>query len=61
MRAVIQRVSSARVQVAGETTGEIGPGLLVLLGVQAGDTDDEARWLSEKIASLRIFEDAGAS
>ncbi len=59
MRAVIQRVSSARVQVAGETTGEIGPGLLVLLGVQAGDTDDEARWLSEKIASLRIFEDAG--
>jgi len=58
MRVVLQRVSSARVTIAGETTGEIGPGLLVLLGVQAGDTDDDARWLAEKIVALRIFEDA---
>ena len=58
MRAVIQRVSRARVTVADEVTGEIGPGLLVLLGVQTGDTDDDARWLAEKIVSLRIFEDA---
>ena len=59
MRAVLQRVSSARVTVAGETTGAIGPGLLVLLGVQAGDTDEDVRWLAEKIVALRIFEDAG--
>lgn len=59
MRAVLQRVSSARVTVAGETTGKIGPGLLVLLGVQHGDTDDDARWLAEKIVGLRIFDDAG--
>ncbi len=58
MRAVLQRVSSARVTVAGETTGEIGPGLLVLLGVQAGDTEDDARWLAGKLAALRLFEDA---
>ncbi len=58
MRAVIQRVSSAQVSVAGEVVGQIGPGLLVLLGVQLGDTDDEGRWLAEKIAALRIFEDA---
>jgi D-tyrosyl-tRNA(Tyr) deacylase len=58
MRSVIQRVSSARVTVAGEVTGEIGPGLLVLLGVQGGDTDADARWLAEKIVALRIFEDA---
>ena len=59
MRAVLQRVSSARVTIPGEIAGEIGPGLLVLLGVQAGDTDDDARWLAEKIVVLRIFEDAG--
>ena len=58
MKAVIQRVSSASVRIAGEVTGEIGPGLLVLLGVQAGDTEADARWLAAKIVGLRIFEDA---
>ncbi|HUR59615.1 MAG TPA: D-aminoacyl-tRNA deacylase [Opitutaceae bacterium] len=57
MRAVIQRVSSARVTVAGKVTGEIGAGLLVLLGVAPGDTEADAQWLAEKIAALRIFED----
>lgn len=58
MRAVIQRVSSAQVAIEGEVVGRIGAGLLVLLGVQQGDTDDEGRWLAEKTAALRIFEDA---
>ncbi|MBL9203368.1 MAG: D-tyrosyl-tRNA(Tyr) deacylase [Opitutaceae bacterium] len=57
MRAVIQRVSSARVTVAGDITGEIGPGLLVLLGVAQTDTEADAQWLAEKICALRIFED----
>lgn len=59
MRAVVQRVSSARVTVGAETTGEIGRGLLVLLGVAAGDTEDDAQWLAGKIVALRIFEDDG--
>ncbi|HYW40596.1 MAG TPA: D-aminoacyl-tRNA deacylase [Terriglobales bacterium] len=59
MRAVVQRVSRARVTVAGEITGEIGLGLLVLLGVGAGDTPTEADYLAEKTIGLRIFEDAG--
>src|SRR5215208_7199117 len=58
MRAVIQRVSSARVVVAGEIIGEIGTGLLVLLGVAPADTEADAQWLAEKICALRIFEDA---
>jgi D-aminoacyl-tRNA deacylase len=58
MRAVIQRVSNARVTVAGAVTGNIGPGLLVLLGVAPSDTTDDAQWLAEKIVALRIFEDA---
>jgi len=57
MRAVIQRVSSARVSVAGETTGEIGPGLLVLLGVGQDDSEADASWLAEKVCALRVFED----
>jgi D-tyrosyl-tRNA(Tyr) deacylase len=57
VRAVVQRVSSARVTVAGETTGEIGAGLLVLLGVAQGDTESDSAWLAQKIAALRIFED----
>lgn len=57
MRAVIQRVRSARVTVAGEITGEIAAGLLVLLGIGTGDTEDDARWLAEKTCALRIFED----
>jgi D-aminoacyl-tRNA deacylase len=59
MRAVVQRVSRARVTVNGETAGEIGLGLLVLLGVGAGDTRADADYLAEKTVGLRIFEDAG--
>ncbi len=59
MRAVIQRVSRAQVRVDGQTTGEIGPGLLILLGVAQGDTSREADYLLDKIINLRIFEDAG--
>jgi D-tyrosyl-tRNA(Tyr) deacylase len=58
MRAVVQRVSRARVTVNGETAGEIGRGLLVLLGVGAEDTRADADYLGEKIVGLRIFEDA---
>jgi D-aminoacyl-tRNA deacylase len=58
VRAVVQRVSSARVTIAGEVAGSIGRGLLVLLGVAKDDTDDDARWLAEKIVALRVFEDA---
>jgi D-aminoacyl-tRNA deacylase len=57
MRAVVQRVSSCRVVVAGKVVGEIGRGLLVLLGVRTGDTADQARWLADKIVGLRIFGD----
>lgn len=57
MRAVLQRVSRARVTVAGETTGEIGAGVLVLLGVGEEDTQAEAVFLVEKIVNLRIFDD----
>jgi D-tyrosyl-tRNA(Tyr) deacylase len=58
MRAVVQRVSHASVIVGEETTGEICLGLLVLLGVGAGDTRSDADYLAEKIIGLRIFEDA---
>lgn len=58
MRACVQRVSQASVRVAGEVCGQIGPGLVVLLGVAAGDTSDDARTLAEKIATLRVFDDA---
>lgn len=57
MKAVVQRVSSASVSVEGTTVGEIGRGYLILLGVETGDTEKEARWLAEKIAGLRLFED----
>jgi D-aminoacyl-tRNA deacylase len=57
MRAVVQRVSRAKVTVSGSTTGEIGLGLLVLLGVGHDDTDADATYLAEKISGLRIFED----
>ena len=57
MKAVIQRVSSASVDVAGETVGRIGRGLLVLLGVESGDGEWDADRLAEKIVNLRIFED----
>ena len=57
MRAVIQRVTEARVVVDGATVGEIGVGLMILLGVTHTDTEAEARKLAEKIAALRIFRD----
>jgi len=57
MRAVVQRVSRARVTVNGEISGEIGRGLLVLLGVSREDREADADYLAEKIAGLRIFED----
>ena len=58
MRAVVQRVSRARVTAGGEIAGEIGLGLLVLLGVGAGDTRADADYVAEKTIGLRIFEDA---
>jgi D-aminoacyl-tRNA deacylase len=58
MRAVVQRVSKASVTVEGGIVGEIGPGLLVLLGVGRSDNEADADYLAEKIAGLRIFEDA---
>ena len=57
MRAVVQRVSRAKVTVNGEITGQIARGLLVLLGVGQTDTEADADYLAEKIAGLRIFED----
>ena len=59
MRAVVQRVSRAKVTVNGEVTGEIGLGLLVLLGVGRNDTRAEADYLLDKTIGLRIFEDSG--
>lgn len=57
MKAVIQRVSSASVTVDGAVVGQIGQGIMVLLGVEKGDTEAPAGWLAEKITTLRIFED----
>ena len=57
MRAVVQRVSRAKVTVAGEVTGEIGLGLMVLLGVADDDTQEDAGYLAEKLVGLRIFPD----
>jgi D-tyrosyl-tRNA(Tyr) deacylase len=58
MKAVIQRVSSARVEVGGQIVSSIERGILTLLGVEAGDTPEHARKLAAKIAELRIFEDS---
>src|SRR5512137_2390281 len=58
MKAVIQRVTEARVEVDGEVVGAIGPGILVLLGVEQGDSEKDADWLARKIIEFRIFEDA---
>jgi len=57
MRVVAQRVSEARVRVDSQIAGEIGPGLLLLVGAGVGDSADDAKWLAEKCAHLRIFED----
>lgn len=60
MRALVQRVTRARVAVAGGPRGEIGTGLLVLLGAAPGDGEAEAAWLARKVAGLRVFaDDAG--
>ncbi len=58
MRAVIQRVNEAKVLSEGVESGRIGKGMLVLLGVEQGDTDADARYMASKIVKLRIFEDA---
>lgn len=57
MRACIQRVNRAEVSVDGQTCGQIGRGMLVLLGVATTDTETEARGLAQKVAGLRIFDD----
>lgn len=59
MRALIQRVSRASVAVEGAVTGEIGPGLLILICAMEGDTNAQADQMAAKIAKLRIFKDAG--
>jgi D-aminoacyl-tRNA deacylase len=57
VRALVQRVTHARVTVEGRVTGEVGTGLLVLLGATHADGDAEVRWLSAKVAGLRVFSD----
>ena len=57
MRAVLQRARWGRVRVGGELVGEIGPGLVVLIGVKKGDTPEDAAYLAKKTANLRIFAD----
>lgn len=57
MRAVIQRVNESKVVVDGRIIGEIGKGLLVLLGIEKGDGEDDARYMADKVAEMRIFED----
>jgi D-tyrosyl-tRNA(Tyr) deacylase len=57
MRIVLQRVAYGRVTVEGRTIAQIGPGLVLLVGVGPGDGEEQARFLAEKIANLRIFED----
>jgi D-aminoacyl-tRNA deacylase len=57
MKVVIQRVSHASVEVDGKITGEIGEGLMVLLGIEDADTDEDIGWLSNKIVNLRVFND----
>ena len=57
MRCVIQRVTKASVQVDGAVVGEIGPGFLVLLGVEEGDGEADLAYAVEKTAGLRVFED----
>ncbi|MBJ6726979.1 D-aminoacyl-tRNA deacylase [Geomesophilobacter sediminis] len=57
MKAVVQRVTEAAVRVDGKVVGEIGAGMLVLLGVEKGDTEAQAEWMAEKTVALRIFED----
>ncbi len=58
MRVLVQRVKYGKVSVQGQATAEIGLGLVILLGVGHHDTEEQAAWLADKIANLRIFEDA---
>lgn len=58
MRAIVQRVKEAKVEVGGEVVGRIGEGMLVLLGAGKDDTEEDAEYLAEKILTLRIFEDS---
>ena len=57
MRCVIQRVKEASVTVEGEVTGQIGPGLMILIGVREDDTERDLRYMADKVPHLRIFED----
>lgn len=57
MRAIVQRVSRASVSVEGQVVGAVGRGVVVLVGVTHGDTEEQAEWLARKVAGLRIFED----
>ncbi len=59
MKALIQRVKHAEVSVEGKTVAEIGPGMVILLGIGHGDDEQRAAFLTEKIANLRVFEDSG--
>ena len=58
MRIVIQRCLSASVAIGGEIKGQIGPGMMILLGIEDADTDEDIDWLCRKIVALRIFNDA---
>lgn len=58
MRALIQRVTEARVKIAGQVRGAIGPGLMVLVAVEDADVGEDIEWLAGKIARLRIFDDS---
>jgi D-tyrosyl-tRNA(Tyr) deacylase len=57
MRAVLQRVSEASCRVDGNSTGEIGAGFLILLGIEDADTDEDLQWLAQKITGMRVFGD----
>jgi D-tyrosyl-tRNA(Tyr) deacylase len=59
MRVVLQRVQHGRVTVGGRTVAEIGPGLVILLGIGPDDNEEQANYLADKITNLRIFEDQG--
>jgi D-tyrosyl-tRNA(Tyr) deacylase len=58
LRALVQRVSQAAVDVEGDRVAQIGPGLLVLLGVRDGDSAEDVDWLADKVRALRVFDDA---
>ena len=58
MRAVVQRVTKSSVTVEGRVTGQIGKGLMVLIGVEGGDTEKDAEYIAKKVSALRVFDDA---